>query len=129
MPRVLVVDGSHLMVWLVQTLVPDGVQVVQANRFADAHSILTSDPPDAAIFNLTPSTLEWSRLISLCHEHTPPIPFVLCSTLDGELPTELHLPCQPLAVVRKPARITDLRAILTDLLREVKPAIAGDTPG
>jgi hypothetical protein len=129
MPRVLVVDGSHLMVWLVQTLVPDGVEVVQARRFADAQSLLTSDPPDAAIFNLTPSTLEWSRLISLCHEHTPPIPFVLCTTLDGELPSELHLPGPPLAVVRKPARISDLRATLSDLLREVRPATAGDPPG
>jgi len=129
MPRVLVVDGSHLMVWLVQTLVPDGVEVVQANRFADAQSLLTSDPPDAAIFNLTPSTLEWSRLISLCHEHTPPIPFVLCTTLEGELPSELHLPRPPLAVVRKPARISDLRATLSDLLREVRPATAGDPPG
>lgn len=129
MPRVLVVDGSHLMVWLVQTLVPDGVEVVQASRFADAQFVLTSDPPDAAIFNLTPSTLEWSRLISLCHEHAPPIPFVLCTTLDGELPSELHLPHPPLAVVRKPARISDLRATLSDLLREVRPATAGDTPG
>jgi response regulator RpfG family c-di-GMP phosphodiesterase len=128
MPRVLVVDGSHLMVWLVQTLVPDDVQVVQASRFADAQSLLISNPPDAAIFNLTPSTLEWSRLISLCHEHTPPIPFLLFTTLDGELPAELRLPSPPLAVVRKPARISDLRATLSQLLREVKPTTAGETP-
>jgi DNA-binding NtrC family response regulator len=129
MPRVLVVDGSHLMVWLVQTLAPDDVQVVQASRFPDAESLLTSDPPDAAIFNLTPSTLEWSRLISLCHEHTPPIPFILCSTLDGELPADLRLPCPPLAVVRKPARISDLRATLGELLRKVERTTANRTPG
>ncbi len=129
MPRVLVVDGSHLMVWLVQTLVPDDVQVVQAARFADAQAMLSSDPPDAAIFSLTPSTVEWSRLISLCHEHAPPIPFVLCTTLDGELPAELSLPRPPLAVIRKPARISDLRATLSELLREVRPAAADDTPG
>ena len=129
MPRVLVVDGSHLMVWLVQTLVPDDVQVVQAARFADAQAMLSSDPPDAAIFSLTPSTVEWSRLISLCHQHSPPIPFVLCTTLDGELPDELRLPYPPLAVIRKPARISDLRAILSNLLREVKPDTAGGTPG
>jgi DNA-binding NtrC family response regulator len=129
MPRVLVVDGSHLMVWLVQTLVPDDVEVVQAGRFADAQSLLASDPPDAAIFNLTPSTLEWSQLIALCHEHTPPIPYVLCTTLDGELPAELQLPSPPLAIVRKPARISDLRATLSELLREVSRSGAGEGPG
>ena len=129
MPRVLVVDGSHLMVWVVQTLVPDGVEVVQARRFADAQAVLTSDPPDAAIFNLTPPTLEWSRLIALCCERTPQIPYLLCTTLDGELPAELQLPSPPLAVVRKPARISDLRATLTDLLREVRAATGGVAPG
>jgi hypothetical protein len=54
---------------------------------------------------------------------------VLCTTLDGELPSELHLPGPPLAVVRKPARISDLRATLSDLLREVRPDTAGDPPG
>jgi DNA-binding NtrC family response regulator len=129
MPRVLVVDGSHLMVWLVQTLAPDDVQVVQASRFPDAESLLTSDPPDAAIFNLTPSTLEWSRLIALCHEHAPPVPCVLCTTLDGELPAEFHLPCPPLAVIRKPAGISDLRATLGELLRKVEQTTANRTPG
>ena len=129
MRRVLVVDGSHLMVWLVRTLVPDDVQVVQAGRFGEAQALLTSDPPDAAIFNLTPSTLEWSRLISLCHEHAPPIPFVLCTTLDGELPAELHLPWPPLAVIRKPAGISDLRATLGELLRKVEQTTGNRTPG
>ncbi len=128
MARVLVVDGSHLMVWIVQMLVPDGVEVVQASRFADARALLTSDPPDAAIFNLTPWHLDWQRLISLCHEHAPPIPFVLCSTLDGELPAEIELPSPPLAVVRKPARIADLRATLSALLHEVERRSGGDTP-
>lgn len=129
MARVLVVDGSHLMVWIVQMLVPDGVEVVQASRFADACTLLTSDPPDAAIFNLTPWHLDWQRLIALCHEHTPPIPFVLCSTLDGELPAELELPAPPLAVVRKPARISDLRATLSALLAAIRHDAGGGAPG
>jgi DNA-binding response OmpR family regulator len=129
MARVLVVDGSHLMVWIVQMLVPAGVQGVQASRFADAQALLAGDPPDAAIFNLTPWHLDWQRLIALCHEHAPPIPFVLCSTLDSELPGELELPVPPLAVIRKPARISDLRATLSALLAEVEHRSGGGPPG
>jgi two-component SAPR family response regulator len=119
MARVLVVDGSHLMVRLVEMLVPDDVEVVQASRFADARTLLAFDPPDAAIFNLTPWDLEWSRLVALCHEHAPPIPFVLCSTLDRDLPDELGLPCPPLAVLGKPVQVAELRETLVRLLDAV----------
>jgi two-component SAPR family response regulator len=116
MARLLVVDGSQLMVRLVEMLVPNDVEVVQASRFADARTLLASDPPDAAIFNLTPWHLEWSRLVALCHEHTPPIPFVLCSTLDREVPDELDLPSPPLAVLSKPVQVAELRETLDRLL-------------
>lgn len=122
MARVLVVDGSHLMVRLVEMLVPDDVEVVQASRFSDARTLLAFDPPDAAIFNLTPWDLEWSRLIALCHKQAPPIPFVLCSTLDRNLPEELDLPCPPLAVVSKPVQVAELRETLDRLLHEVAEA-------
>ncbi|HOC43457.1 MAG TPA: response regulator [Thermoanaerobaculales bacterium] len=127
MPRVLVVDGSRLMAWLVQTLASDDVEVVQAGRLADAHALLVDDPPDAAIFNLTPWDLEWSRLIDLCHDHAPPIPFVLCSTLDDELPAGLQLSRPPVAVIKKPARISELRAAVFDLLRAAERSDLGQT--
>ena len=40
----------------------------------------------------------------------------------------LPLPAPPLAVVRKPARIADLRATLSALLHEVERRTGGDTP-
>jgi two-component SAPR family response regulator len=129
MSRLLVVDGSHLMVRLVEMLVPDDVEVVQASRFSDARTLLAFDPPDAAIFNLTPSDLQWSRLVVLCHEHSPVIPFVLCSTLERNLPEELDLPFPPLAVVTKPVQIAELRQTLDRLLDLVSTKNVEDDGG
>lgn len=127
MVRVLLVDGSQLMVRIVEMLVPDGVEVVQASRFVDARTLLAFDPPDAAIFNLTPASLDWPRLVSLCHDHEPPIPFVLCSTLDRDPSDELELSGRPVAMIRKPVEVAELRSTLDRLLLEVSAARTGES--
>jgi two-component SAPR family response regulator len=127
MVRLLVVDGSQLMIRIVEMLLPEDVEVVQASRFADARTLLAFDPPDAAIFNLTPSNLDWPRLVSLCHDQEPPIPFVLCSTLDRDPSDELDLCGRPVAVIRKPVEVAELRSTLDRLLHEVWTARNGES--
>lgn len=120
MTRVLVVDGSELMGWLVQHLVPRYVEVVRASTFNEATSLLADDPPGAAIFNLTPSNLNWDQLVEICCRHDPPVPFLFCSTMTPAEENEVKLPCMEEFVFNKPMRLSDLRLSLTELLAKVE---------
>lgn len=121
MTRVLVVDGSELMGWLVQHLVPRHVEVVRAATFSEANSVLSHDPPGAAIFNITPSNLNWQQLVEICCRQDPPVPFLFCSTLSPAEESEIELPCLRDHVFDKPMRISELRLSLNELLDKVKP--------
>ena len=116
MVRLLVADGSQLMVRLVQRLVPNDVEVIDVQRLADAREVLATDPPDAAILTVAPSHGDLSELVGLCGSHVPPVPFLLCSTLDRDPPMERSLPDPAVAVLTKPVRLCDLRHALAQLL-------------
>ena len=72
--RLLVLDGSRVLVELVRRLAPPGVEVECADSIEQAFKILMLYPPDALIVNVSPSRIGWNRLQGLCHEHSPPIP-------------------------------------------------------
>jgi DNA-binding response OmpR family regulator len=80
--RILVLDGSQLMGWLVDSLAPGSVAVHRAASFDEARWALEKDPPDVAIFNMAPANLPWHELRDLCRVSEPEIPFLCVSTVE-----------------------------------------------
>ena len=81
--RILILDGSRVLIELVRRLVPPGVVVEVASSFDQALLVLLRDPPDAIIANVGPSDLRWKRIQDLCHEQHPPIPALFESCVFG----------------------------------------------
>lgn len=74
--RLLVVDGSRLLASLVRRLVAEPVAIEVADSFEEAVAVLTRDPPDALIVNVTPADHPWRELKALCQRHEPKIPVI-----------------------------------------------------
>lgn len=120
MTRLLVVDGSPLMAWLVGRVAPAGVEVEAATSFRDAARRLASDPPDAAIFNFSPCQLGWRELIDSCLQHRPRIPFLCSSALDSDEIDDDALPCRTDDHFAKPIPVEHLRRLVEDLVEEAR---------
>lgn len=112
--RVLVVDGSTLMGWLVQSLASSRIDVICARTFDDARRHLQHHPPDAAIFNITPCDLPWHELRDLCRCRNPAIPFLCISTVE-ECENELEI-CGGAERLCKPVPIPELRRRVNELV-------------
>jgi hypothetical protein len=80
--RILVLDGSQLMGWLVDSLAPASAAVHRSASFDEARWVLEHDPPDIAIFNITPADLPWHELRDLCRSSDPEIPHLCVSTVE-----------------------------------------------
>ena len=118
--RVLVVDGSQLMGWLVDSLTPESVDVRQTTCFAEAKDLLITDSPDAAIFNIGPSDLPWGDLHAICDSHDPRIPYLCCSAVE-DLPAEkLDMYCADNRVLIKPIPMMELREHVLGLAEEAR---------
>ncbi|MFV2072266.1 MAG: hypothetical protein ACC742_06395 [Thermoanaerobaculales bacterium] len=120
MTRLLLVDGSDLMRWQVSHLVPYEVEVVRAASFAEADRFLREDPPDAAIFCLTPSRLDWRTLLGHCTDHQPVIPFLCCSALEIDEDIDGPLPCRPEDYFTKSISLKEFRQLLDHLVTEAQ---------
>ena len=118
MTRLLLIDGSDLMEWLVARLVPFNVEIVRAASFSEADRLLRDQPPDAAIFNLTPRHLDWRALLSHCLRHEPAIPFLCCSAIENDLERDGPLPCRPRDHFTKSISKEEFRALLERLFAE-----------
>ncbi len=92
--RLLVVDGSELLTWMVSRIAPLGVEVERASSFSQAEKILSNNPPDAAIFNLSPCIPIWRNLIEACVQSVPIIPFLCTAAIDEESAYCSGVPCR-----------------------------------
>ena len=120
MTKLLLVDGSDLMGWRVSHLAPCEVEVVRATSFAEAERILREDPPEVAIFCLTPCHLEWRTLLGRCTSHQPVIPFLCCSAFEIDERFDGPLPCRPEDFFTKSIPLEDLRRLLNRLVEEAR---------
>jgi len=119
MVRLLIVDGSPLMAWLVSTLAQPEVKVERATSFKEAETILKENPPDAAILNITPAHLNWSLLGDLCRVHQPPIPFLCCNAVPAEADDDEFIAGPGDRILCKPFSVSDLRDSVDHLIEEV----------
>jgi DNA-binding NtrC family response regulator len=118
MTRLLLVDGSDLMEWIVAHLIPRNVEVVRVGSFAEADRLLRNQPPDAAIFNIAPRHLDWRALLERCLHHEPAIPFLCCSAIEPDEERDGRLPCRPEDHFTKSIPQDEFRELLTRLCAE-----------
>ena len=116
--RLLVLDGSRVLPSLVRRVVPRGTDIVEATSFDHAIDLLTMDPPDGVIVNISPVDLPWQRLKSYCQQHDPAIPVLFESCVYNE-PSEAGLDDlnQSSYFLPKPYSIDDLRLALRLLVK------------
>ena len=118
MTRLLLVDGSDLMSWLVARLIPRTMEIVRVGSFAEADRCLREQPPDAAIFNLSPRHLDWRALIDRCVFHEPAIPFLCCTAIENDEERDGPLPCRPEDYFTKSVSQEEFRARVKRLCAE-----------
>ena len=118
--RLLVVDSSQLMGWLVERLAPPGVTVLLAGTFREALGILRDDPPSAAIISIGPIDLPWHQVCDLCQSSSPPIPFLCCSAVEEDVSAIEHMGCSTDHFFCKPIPVPELRARIEMLVDEAR---------
>jgi hypothetical protein len=129
MTRLLLVDGSDLTSWLVARLIPRTMEIFRVGSFAEADRFLREQPPDAAIFNLTPRHLDWRALIDLCVFHEPVIPFLCCTVFENEEERDGPLPCRPEDYFTKSISQAEFRTLLERLCAESRARERGRFSG
>ena len=116
--RFLVLDGSHLLVSLIQRILEGEVDLEEVSSFDDALAAVEQHPPEAVIANIGPEGLPWKQFQDLCQDHSPRIPvlFESCvyhSAEDAGL-GPLNHSC---FFIEKPYHASDLKAQLERLVR------------
>lgn len=122
--RILVVDRSLLLAWMVAKVVPPGVKVERASTFDQAERMLTENPPDAAVLHLAPSHQNWRRLLDLCIGNGRLIPFLCVAAVDHYEVCNYSLPCRTEDLIPRdltPVEFAEMIAALVDECRQKDP--------
>ena len=120
--RVLVLDESGVLPWVVSRLCPRGTEVVAATQFEEACRLVAEHPPDAAVVSLPPARLAWRRFQHLCAERAPPGPVLYESCVFSRAAEAGLEPLEGWAeVLAKPASKGELEAALDRLLAAASP--------
>jgi len=129
--RLLVVDQSLILQWLVRHEFPDGLEIASAQSLYEAEALLAAEPPDAAVVSLPPAKISWRDFQHRCAAHLPPIPvlYETCVDIDAEAmgldPADGYA-----AFLHKPAARSELHSALEALLaasRQTTAAAEGET--
>lgn len=121
--RVLVLDPSRILTYLVRHETPPEVEVEEAASLDEAERRLREDPPDAAVVSLPPAHLPWRSFQHLCASRRPPVPVLYescvhtCADEAGLDPHDGYA-----AFLAKPARPAELRGALAELVRAARRA-------
>lgn len=119
--RLLVLDGSRVLLSVVARLVPEGVKVESVRTLSEARRRLSEHPPEALIVDLSPARLPWREMQKLCDQHIPPIP-VLYESCVFHSPAEAGLAALSPSgrFLEKPCPIARLRHEIEWLVREAE---------
>jgi DNA-binding response OmpR family regulator len=127
--RVLVLDESQLLAWMVGHFAPPGTSVVGLTSFDAARRALLESPPDAAVVSISSPHTPWREFRKLCSCQRPPVPVLFASSVfasaaDAGLEPELA----DALFLRTPATKDDLQSVLARLFRVADAAGIPDTP-
>ena len=115
--RLLVLDQSLILQWLVRHEFPDGVEILSAQDLHQAEELLAAETPDAAVVSLPPAQIPWREFQHRCASHSPPIPVLYETCLDIDARAIGLDPADGYAAfLRKPAARRELHAALETLL-------------
>lgn len=118
--RLLVVDQSLILQWLVRHEFPDGLEIASAQSLQEAEALVAAEglaAPDAALVSLPPARLPWREFQHRCATHSPPIPVLYESCIDADAAALGLEPGEGYAAfLRKPAARSDLRSAIEELL-------------
>lgn len=127
--RFLVLDGSHLLISLIQRILDGKVDLEEVATFDDALSALEHRPPEAVIANIGPDGLPWRDFQDVCQAHSPKIP-VLFESCVYRNPEDAGL--GPLNhscfFIEKPYHASDLKKQLERLVRCSEYQAKGSKP-
>jgi DNA-binding NtrC family response regulator len=121
--RLLVVDESRVLPWVVEHLAPPGVEVSAAPDVEAAERIVSARGADAVVVSIPPAQLPWREFQHLCASQRPPVPVLYESCL---LAAASEFGIDPAdgyaAFLEKPAPRERLQAALGRLLEEARAA-------
>ena len=125
--RLLVLDESQLLAWMVEQFCPPGTEVLPLASFEDARRVILDSSPDAAVVSMTPAHVPWRELQDLCASRTPPVPVLFESCVFSNAEEAGLEPGQSLSwFLRKPASSSDFEKALARLLEAAR--LAGRPP-
>ena len=128
--RVLVVDESRVLPWLVRRLAGNRIEVLEADCYRDALALVERHPVDAAIVSVTPAYLPWREFQCACARRRPAIPVLYESCLATSVEALGLAPVEGwAAVLAKPASRSELEGALELLLDAVAGARAAPEVG
>jgi hypothetical protein len=121
--RLLVLDHSGILPWLVEHAAPPGVDVEAVTSLQQAERALRDHPPDAAVVSVPHGTLPWREFQHLCATLQPPVPVLYESCIHAAADDVGIEPGEGVALfLRKPAPRGALHAALAELLACVAEA-------
>jgi len=120
MTRILVVDRSELLAWVVERLSPPDVVIERASSFTDAERALVQDPPDAAVFYLERCHACWRTLIDRCLDGPRVIPFVCTGELEHFESCGCDLPCREADFVPSGGTSAEFKNRINSLVEDCK---------
>jgi DNA-binding response OmpR family regulator len=121
--RLLVLDASRILTYLVRHETPAEVEVEEAVSLEEAERLVREHPPDAAVVSLPPAHLPWRSFQHLCASRRPPVPVLYescvhtCAVEAGLDPQDGYAVFLP-----KPARPAELRGALAELVAAARRA-------
>jgi DNA-binding NtrC family response regulator len=77
--RLLVLDNSGILPWLVAHAAPAGVEVEAVSSLDEAERRVREQPPDGAVVSMPHSQLPWAGFQHLCATRRPPVPVLYTS--------------------------------------------------
>lgn len=119
--RVLVLDGSRVLFYLVQRLVPDEVEVIYTSSFEEAVGKVEDHTADAVIADLTPANLPWRRFQKLCCGQSPQVPVLFQSCAASRVEeTRLRQLCGCNRFISKPYHAADLSVEVLNVIEQTR---------